>query len=54
MAAEDYTHPVSAIKGLSTEYATAVLVLGSLAVLILIRRGFRGLRVPGVGSISAA
>lgn len=44
--------PVNGIKGLSTEYAAAVVVIGSLVALILIRRGFRGLKVPGVGSVS--
>ena len=30
-------------------YAAAFIVLGSLALLILIRRGFRGVSVGGVG-----
>jgi hypothetical protein len=37
--------------GLSTEHAAAVVVLGSLVFLILIRRGFRGVGVPGVGGV---
>jgi hypothetical protein len=32
-------------KGLNTEQAAAVLVLGSLVALIAIRRGFRGVSV---------
>lgn len=35
--------------GLSTEHATAALVIGCLAALILIRRGFRGVNLGGVG-----
>lgn len=37
--------------GITTEYATAAIVIGCLVALILIRRGFRGIRVPGVGSV---
>jgi hypothetical protein len=37
--------------GLSTEHAAAVVVIGSLVFLILIRRGFRGVGIPGVGGI---
>lgn len=36
-------------QGFTTEYATALVVLGSLLFLILVRRGFRGLNVGGVG-----
>lgn len=42
------------LGGVSTEYATAAIVLGALVALILIRRGFRGISVPGVGAISAS
>lgn len=41
------------LGGVTTEYAAAALVLGALAALILIRRGFRGVSIPGVGSVSA-
>ncbi len=42
--------PVRGIKALSTEYAAAVIVIGSLFILIAIRRGFfRGVKVPGLG-----
>jgi hypothetical protein len=37
--------------GISTEYATAALVFGCLAALFLLRRGFRGVSIPGVGSV---
>lgn len=36
----------------STEHAAAVLVIGSLGCLMLLRRGFRGVGVPGVGSVN--
>lgn len=42
-------NPVVDGRGLSTEHAAAVLVIGALAILILIRRGFRGVSVGGVG-----
>lgn len=35
--------------GFTTEHATAVVVIGSLLFLILVRRGFRGISVGGVG-----
>ena len=38
------------LSGWSTEHAAAVMVFGSMAILILIRRGFRGAGVKGVGS----
>jgi hypothetical protein len=38
-------------SGLTTEHAAAVVVIGSLVFLILIRRGFRGVGVPGVGGV---
>lgn len=42
------------LGGVTTEYAAAAIVLGALAALILLRRGFRGVSIPGVGSISAS
>jgi hypothetical protein len=39
------------MSGLTTEHAAAVVVIGSLVFLILIRRGFRGVGVPGVGGV---
>lgn len=42
--------PVNAGTGITTEYAVGGLVLGCLIALILIRRGFRGINIPGVGS----
>lgn len=38
--------------GLTTEKATGILLIAALALLILIRRGFRGVGVPGVGGVS--
>lgn len=38
-------------QGFNTEHAAGAIVIGSLFMLILIRRGFRGIGVPGVGSI---
>jgi hypothetical protein len=35
------------MQGWPIEYWTAALVLGALAMLILIRRGFRGINVAG-------
>lgn len=40
-------NPVSTSTG-NTEYSTAALVIGSLVVLVLIARGFRGVNVGGV------
>lgn len=34
--------------GISVPHATAVIVIGSLVALILIRRGWRGVSVAGV------
>lgn len=49
MARDDDTQYVN--TAYSTEHAAAVLVIGSLAMLMLIRRGFRGIGVPGVGGV---
>jgi hypothetical protein len=38
--------------GITTERATGILVIGALVLLILIRRGFRGIGASGVGGIS--
>jgi hypothetical protein len=37
--------------GVTTERAAAGIVIGCLVALILLRRGFRGVGVPGVGSV---
>lgn len=42
----------SRLGNVSTEYATAGIVLGCLVALIFIRRGFRGINLPGVGGVS--
>ena len=34
--------------GLSTEHATAAIVIGCLVALVMVRRGFRGVNVGGV------
>lgn len=49
---DEMTNPVSAGKGITTEYATGALVIGCLVALILIRRGFRGVNLPGIGGAS--
>jgi hypothetical protein len=36
-------------NGLTTSHAAGVVVIGSLLMLILIRRGFRGVSVLGAG-----
>lgn len=38
--------------GLTTEKAVGVILIVALVMLILIRRGFRGVGAPGVGGIS--
>jgi hypothetical protein len=43
---------IKGFSGITTEYATGALVIACLVALILIRRGFRGVGVPGVGSLS--
>jgi hypothetical protein len=40
-------NPVRGVKGLTTEYAAGIVVIGSLVALILIRRGFRGVSAGG-------
>ena len=42
-------NPVSGVTGFATEHATGALVMAALAMLILIRRGFRGVSAGGVG-----
>lgn len=43
-------YPVGRGSGLTTEYAAGIIVIGSLLFLIAVRRGFRGIGLPGVGS----
>lgn len=47
MAERSMEHPVKG-QGFTTEYAAAVVVLGALLFLILIKRGFRGVSAGGV------
>lgn len=46
----DYYSQDNPVKGggLSTEHATAALVIGCLVALIMLRRGFRGVNLGGV------
>jgi hypothetical protein len=37
--------------GFDTQHAVAGIVIGCLVALILLRRGFRGVSVPGVGNV---
>lgn len=39
-------------SGVTTERVVAGIVIGCLVALILLRRGFRGVSIPGVGSAS--
>lgn len=50
--ADENVNPVSGANGITTERATAGIVIGCLIALILLRRGFRGANVSGVGGIS--
>lgn len=43
------SNPVKGTGGITTPHAAAIVVLGSLAFLILVRRGFRGVNLGGVG-----
>lgn len=45
----EMVNPVKGANGFSTEHAAAVIVIGALAFLIAVRRGFRGVNVGGVG-----
>lgn len=47
------TNPIRG-AGWNTEHAVAGIVIGCLVALILLRRGFRGINVPGVGSATIA
>lgn len=47
----DVAYPVRGLGGITTEHAAGAIVIGSLIVLIAIRRGFRGVRLPGIGSV---
>lgn len=44
-----YENPVKTFGGFSTEHMAGAIVLGALAFLILVGRGFRGVSVGGVG-----
>lgn len=38
-------------NGWNTEHAVAGIVIGCVVALILLRRGFRGVGIPGVASV---
>lgn len=42
---------VSDGRSLSVEHAAVIVVVSALVFLILVRRGFRGIGVPGVGNV---
>lgn len=42
------TDDVKNASGITTEHAVAVVVIGALLFLILVRRGFRGISAGGV------
>lgn len=44
---DDGMNPVKA-NGITTAYASAIVVLGALLFLILVKRGFRGISAGGV------
>lgn len=44
----NYDHPVSSGGGLTVPRAAAVVVIGALILLILIKRGFHGVSALGV------
>lgn len=46
------TYNVRTANMLDTPYAVAGIVIGCVIALWLLRRGFRGVGIPGVGSLS--
>lgn len=44
----DYNNPITATGFWTTEHTAGAVVLGSLAFLILVARGFRGISAGGV------
>lgn len=44
-------NPIAGPGGVMTEHAVAGIVIGCLIALILLRRGFRGVGIPGVASV---
>lgn len=45
-------NPIAGPGGVMTEHAVAGIVIGCLVALILLRRGFRGVGIPGVASVN--
>lgn len=48
----DMENPVKGSNGVTTERAVAGIVIGCVIALWLLRRGFRGVGIPGVGGVS--
>jgi hypothetical protein len=48
----DETHPVKGAGVFDTPYAVAGIVIGCVIALWLLRRGFRGVGIPGVASVN--
>ncbi len=48
--AED-TNPIKS-SGIDTPQMTGAIIIGALVFLWLVRRGFRGAKIPGVGSVN--
>lgn len=48
---EEMVNPIRG-AGWNTEHAVAGIVIGCLVALILLRKGFRGVSIPGVGGAS--
>lgn len=42
------TNPVKG-QGLTTEHAAGIIIISALVFLIMVKRGFRGVNVGGVG-----
>lgn len=45
---DEHVNPVSGVSGLTTPRASAVVVIGALVLLILIRKGFTGASLAGI------
>jgi hypothetical protein len=49
MAKSDEYAVGNSLSGVTTEHAAGAIVIGALVLLILVRRGFRGVSAGGVG-----
>jgi len=50
--AADNVHPIKGAGTITTEKMAAALVIGALIFLILVRRGFAGINVRGLGGVN--